>query len=238
MKKYELLLFDADETLFDFHRAMRTALSRALQQFGIVSGDEIINIYDKINKDCWRRFEKGELTREALQKERFVVFLSKIGADILPEKFNEAYLDNLSRCPFLLDGAKELCKDLSQYYRLAIITNGIPSMQRRRIAGSEIAQYFEYVLISGDTEYKKPDKEFFDYVFSFYKGLERDKALIIGDSLSADIKGGNNAGVDTCWLNRLGLPRDPEIHVDYEVSSLEEIRKLLIKPEDENAIGI
>ena len=228
MRKYELLLFDADETLLDFHKAMCEALSLSLARYGTACTDEMINTYDKINKDYWRRYEGGEISRAHMQMGRFEDFLATIGIDCPPREFDRAYLDNLSACPFLLEGAEPLCEELSEHYRMAIVTNGISSMQRKRVEASKIAKYFENVLISGDTEYKKPEKGFFDYVFSFYGDVPREKVLIIGDTLAADIKGGNNAGIDTCWLNRAGEPQNPSIHADYEVHSFADIRNLLI----------
>lgn len=228
MTNYELLLFDADETLFDFHKAMCESLSKTLAQCGVKCSDKMIETYDEINNEYWHRYENGEITRPQMQKGRFDDFLARFNINYQSEKIDKIYLEKLAGCPYLYDGAKELCEDLSHKYRMAIVTNGISSMQRKRMESSDVAKYFEYLFISGDTGYKKPEKGFFDYVFSFYSDVPHEKFIIIGDSIGSDIKGGSDAGIATCWLNRRGAPCDASVRIDYEVHSLAEIRSLFL----------
>lgn len=224
-----MLLFDADETLFDFNRSMRVALAKSLEKFDYPCGETEINKYEKINQGYWRRFENGEVTKEQVRAGRFRDFLALIGLSCDANKFDLLYLNNLAVFPYLIDGAEGLVAALSGRYRMSIITNGISFLQRKRIESSPICGYFEHVFISEELNTKKPDKEFFDKVFSVYKDMPRKKALVIGDSLSSDIKGGNNAGIDACWLNRNGIKPDNSIRIDYEVHSLPELKKLLLQ---------
>ena len=228
MKKYELLLFDADDTLFDFHKAMCEALSKTLTHRDIKCDDEMIETYDKLDLAYWHRYEAGKITLPQMRKGHVLDFLTQYDIDIPHEEFDKSYYNHLADCSYLLDGAKELCKDLSRRYRLAIVTNGISSTQRRRMENSEIADCFENVFISYDIGHKKPEKGFFDYVFSFYGDVPREKMIIIGDSIGSDIKGGSDAGIATCWFNRRGAAGDTSIRVDYEIHSLAEVRSLFL----------
>jgi 2-haloacid dehalogenase len=227
-RKYDLLLFDADDTLFDFYKAMCEALTKTLAEHGVSCTDEMIGRYDAINQRCWLRYEAGEFTREQMQRGRFTEFLSGMGLDCTPEQFDARYLEHLGDCPYLYDGALELCENLSHFYRLAIVTNGISTMQRRRMENSLIAQYFEQIFISADTGYKKPEKGFFDYVFSRYPDIPLSKILIIGDSLGSDIKGGIDAGIATCWVNTRQEPPNKTLVPDYIYDDLSGLHSILL----------
>lgn len=225
---YKLLLFDADETLFDFKKALADSLSKSLESFGLPCNEETVKTYDDINEKYWRLYEHGKITREQLRKGRCKEFFKAINACCDQKKFDDIYLENLGYCPFLFDGAEKLCNALSKRYKLAIVTNGIASMQKKRIKRSSVNVFFEHIFISEDAGYQKPDARFFDYALSFYPDLKREEILIIGDSLTADIKGGSNAGIATCWLNRDGKTADGEYKIDYEVRSYDELERLLL----------
>lgn len=225
---YKLLLFDADETLFDFKKALCVSLSKALESFGLECDNKTIETYDEINEKYWRLYEHGKITREQLRIDRCEEFFKTIGVDCDPKKFDDRYLENLGRCPYLLNGADKLCAELSKRYKMAIVTNGIAEMQKKRIKYSPIKEYFEHVFISEEAGFQKPDKRFFDYALCFYPDFKREEILIIGDSLTADIKGGNNAGIATCWLNRSGKKAYGYYKIDYEARSYEELKKLLL----------
>lgn len=227
-RKYDLLLFDADDTLFDFHKAMCESLTKALAEQGVLYTDELIERYDKINKQCWLRYEAGEITRGQMQRGRFAKFLSGMGLDCTAEQLDTRYLELLGNCPYLYDGVKELCEELSHGYRLAIVTNGISSMQRRRMENSEIARFFEHIFVSADTGYKKPEKGFFDYVFSRYPDIPRVRMLIIGDSLGSDIKGGIDVGIATCWVNTRQEKPVKALTPDYILEDISGLYSLLL----------
>lgn len=228
MADYKLLLFDADETLFDFNKAMRVSLSRCLEHYGVECSAEMLDTFDKINIKYWNMYESGKISRPKMQKSRFEEFLSQFNIDCDPEEFDALYIDNLAFCPFLYDGVEELCRELSGRYRMSIVTNGIAYMQRKRIESSSIRKYFEHIIISDDAGYPKPEKGFFDYVFRIYSDIPRRAALVIGDSLVADIKGGIDAGTATCWVNPGGTCSDGTIKPDYEIRNINELRTLLL----------
>lgn len=228
MTNFELLLFDADETLFDFNKAMRVSICRCLNHYGIRCSENMLKTYDKINIKYWYLYENGAISRPQMQKSRFVEFLSQYNLDCDPGEFDRLYIENLAYCPFLYDGVESLCEDLSKHYRMSIVTNGIAYMQRKRIKSSTIEKHFEHIIISDDAGAPKPEKGFFDYVFSIYGDVPRTNALIIGDSLAADMKGGSIAGISTCWFNPGKLKNDLNIKINYEVQSIEQLRKLLL----------
>lgn len=228
-KSFALLLFDADDTLFDFHKAMCESLAKTLAEQNIRCTEELIAQYDAINQQYWRRYEAGEVTKQQMQRGRFADFLASCGIECEPERFDARYLGHLGDCPYLYDGAKELCEDLSRVYRLAIVTNGISSMQRRRMDNSAIAGYFEEIFISEDTGFKKPEKGFFYYVFSRYPEVPLDKILIIGDSLGSDIKGGIDAGIATCWMNTRHEPPNDALKPTYICEDFSALRTLLLQ---------
>ena len=134
------------------------------------------------------------------------------------------HIDALGSSAILLPGALPLCRSLRQAgHRLYLITNAVAAVQSRRFAASAIAPYFEDVFISDTVGCGKPQKAYFDHIFQAVPGLRRDNCLVIGDSLSSDIRGANNAGLPCCWYNPGGLERPEDLRIDYEARSLEEI---------------
>lgn len=227
MQEFTLLLFDADETLLDFSLSERTALRASLRDAGVLITEEMLEVYKKVNKSYWLRLEKGELTQAQLETGRFADFLRLYGISADPVELNNAYLCHLSECTFLVPGALDLCRRLHGKYHMSVVTNGISWMQSRRIAASALSPFFEHVFISEESGYRKPQREFFDRVFSVYGDEMRRSTLMIGDSLTADIAGGNNAGIETCWIDRRGEHVPPQIRVGYHIKSLDEIYKIL-----------
>ena len=201
MKKYELVFLDADETLFDFRRAEAYALKRSFEDRGLEPAESSFAAYDAINKELWRRLEKGEIDQGRLRVERFRLLLEKLGLAEDPEAFGEAYVGRLSEAAFLLEGAEETCRYLSADYRLAIVTNGIKEVQLSRFARSPINKYIEAVVVSEEAGSSKPDTGIFEYACDLLGFHDKSKIIMIGDSLSSDIQGGINFGIDTCWVN-------------------------------------
>lgn len=204
MKTYELLLLDADETLFDFRRAEAFALERAFAERGLAASPETVACYDAINKEIWRRFERGEIDQATLKVERFALLFADLGVGLDPADFSERYLAWLGRGAFLLPGAEELCAYLAAKYRLAIVTNGIAKVQRPRFEASPIRRHFGAIVISEEVGAAKPQPAIFERACEAMGVFDKSKVLMIGDSLSSDIAGGAAFGVDTCWLNPSG----------------------------------
>lgn len=228
MPKYTILLFDADQTLLDFHRAEREAVTDCLEAFCVPVGDEIISKYSEINSAYWKMLERGEIEKNKLYSERWRAFAEFYGYDIDAEKISNLYIDRLSEKAYLLDGAEELCKKLSEHCRLYIITNGNKKVQDGRFGRLEIAGLFDDRFISGEIGYEKPSREYFDVVKSKISDFDVNKALVIGDSLTSDIAGGINAGIDTCWYNP-GCKSAPEgMNITYTVKKLSEIEDIVL----------
>lgn len=220
MKK-KAILFDLDDTLLDFHRSEDVALRKTLAENGVTPTDEMIKRYSEINISQWKLLEKGELTREQVLHRRFEIFFSELGLTCDPAKVQSGYENALSQSWFYLDGAEELLTEMSEKYRLFVVSNGTAKVQDGRISLSGIGKYFEQIFISQRVGYDKPNPKFFDKCFELISDLDRADCFIVGDSLTSDIQGGKNAGITTVWYNLCGYDRDPEIVPDYEIPSLD-----------------
>lgn len=219
--KYTTLLFDNDDTIMDFGDAERQGIKRTFEQNGLPYDEEILNHYSSINLSFWKRFERGEIEKSAIYEGRFIHFSKETGLMFDTKKIAQDYIINLSYGHKCVDGAKELLKNLYGKYSLYIVTNGEKKTQDKRISESGLLEFFDGVFVSETTGYQKPDKRYFDYVFDNIPEKRKEKILIIGDSLSSDIKGGMNVGIDTCWYN----PRraTTELKPTYEIHSLDEL---------------
>ena len=225
--KYEFLLFDADHTLFDFKMGEYCALKEALESLGLPSTDAHIERYSDINVKYWKMLERGEIDKKSLMLARFVEFAREYGFEDKAEELSNLYMSNLAHEAQLFDGALEMVAKLSKKYRLFIITNGVKSTQDGRFGISPITKYFERIFISEVIGHEKPHKEFFDAVEKDIDGYCREKAIVIGDSLSSDIKGAINTGIDCIWYNPTNKEAPKEWNINYIVSSFDEILDIL-----------
>ena len=221
------VFLDIDDTLLDFHRAEALAIRTALTRFGIEPSEANVKRYSAINRSCWERFERGELTRESVLTTRFNMLFSEMGVEFSPDEAHRIYEYELGSYHFYIDGAREMLEEIYRDYDLYITTNGISIVQNRRIADSGIAKYFKGIFISEEIGFNKPQKEYFDFIFDKIEGFDKDGAIIVGDSLSSDILGGINAGIKTCWYNPKGLPSKAEITPDYVLADITELPNLL-----------
>ncbi len=226
---YTTLLMDADETLLDFCRSERKALGEALAQAGIEITDDIYETYHRINRLLWQKLETGELLRSRLKVKRFEQLFAYIGCtDRSPELMNEDYMKRLSRYGFLLDGAKETVEKLSKQYTIYIITNGSTCVQHTRFENSGLLPFIKDVFVSEEVGADKPSRDYFEHVLSHVEESDRERILVIGDSLTSDIRGGVLAGLDTCWYNPRGLAYPKEHAPTFEIRSFEALRKWLL----------
>lgn len=227
MKSYKTLLFDVDDTLLDFAAAEKMALQMLLGGQKIEVTPEIEALYKKVNSGLWAAFEEGKLSRDEVVNSRFSHFFREIGREVNGAELEVSYRRYLDEGHDVLDGALELITDLQGRFDLYIVTNGVSRTQYRRLQDSGLLPLFKGIFVSEDTGYQKPMKEFFDFVFSRIPEISLEKTLIIGDSLSSDIKGGNQAGIDTCWFNPLMKPNRTGIAPTYEIHSLAELYRIL-----------
>lgn len=224
---YSWLLFDADGTLFDYEIAEAKALQGAFAAFHLPFSSEQAALYQKINHQIWLDFENGQITSEALRVERFQRLFDSLNLPVDPSLFSDRYLLNLSNASDLMQDAEKIIEVLRGKYQLAIITNGLKDVQRPRLANSAIANDFEAMFISEEMGIAKPDPRFFDQVFAQIGSPRKESVLVIGDSLSSDIQGGNRYGLDTCWFNPAQKPSNPQIPATYEIHRLENLLELL-----------
>jgi 2-haloacid dehalogenase len=223
--KYTWLLFDADDTLFDFPRAEANALKWTLEQAGLPFQPEFFGLYARFNQQVWKEFERGEVTSLELRVKRFRLFFDETHLNADPQAVSPLYLRNLALGADLLDGALEVISALKGHYHMALVTNGLKDVQRPRLGNSALANYFERVFISEELGAVKPTREYFEIVFENIGQPPKNKVLIIGDSLTSDMRGGVEYGIHTCWYNPAGKTTD--LPVTYQISHLQELIKLL-----------
>jgi 2-haloacid dehalogenase len=228
LKKYDLILFDADGTLFDYDRAEGIALQRAFEHHQFQYEDTIRNRYREINSSMWKEFENGKIDKVSLQTGRFQRLLEECNLEADACDFNSIYLDLLSEGGYLLDGALEVCRELSQNCTLAIATNGIARTQKNRLKNSAIFPYIKHIIVSEDAGYQKPHQGFFQYAFHICGHHDKETAIIVGDSLSADIRGGVDFGIDTCWYNPGKITDRNDLRADHEIHDLRELMKFIL----------
>ena len=223
----EFLFLDLDDTILDFHKAERIAIHKTLGELGLEPTEEVLGRYHLINKAHWEMLERGELTRAEVQWKRFDALFREFGVEADPQMAARRYMENLSVGHYFLPGAEETVKELHKKYRLFLASNGNASVQKGRMTSANLYRFFEQVFVSEEIGYNKPARAYFEAAFARIPGFDRSKALMVGDSLTSDIKGGNNAGIRTCWVNPGHGPGNPEIPADYEIENLSQLPALL-----------
>ena len=221
------VLFDLDDTLFDFHKAEKIALTKTLVHFGIDPTEETLALYSTINAAHWKRLELGEISREEVKVGRYRELFKTIGVECDPVKATAYYESMLAIGHYFMPGAPELLEELYGKYKLYIVSNGTAKVQEGRVGSSGIAKYMDGIFISQILGANKPDKQFFDICFAEIPDFSLSETVIIGDSLSSDIKGGINAGITTVWFNPKGIENDSDIKPDYTIKELSEVPGLL-----------
>lgn len=223
----EFLFLDLDDTILDFHKAERIAISKTFRDFGIEPTEEVLTRYSQINRHCWHQLELQLWTREQVLVRRFEMLFAEHNIVCDGTQVARAYEKNLAIGHYFLPGAEEAVDALSKKYRLFLASNGTASVQQGRMTSANLYRFFEKVFVSQELGANKPAKEFFERATAQIPGYDPQKALMVGDSLTSDILGGINAGMKTCWVNPKHLPTDPEIPADYEIEALSQLEELL-----------
>lgn len=223
------IFLDLDDTILDFRGSEAHALSRALRQKGIEPTAAILERYHIINMRQWELLEEGKLTREQVLVSRFQILFGEMGAEHSGKEVCDLYESYLAEEHGFIPGAVELLEGLSARYNLYVASNGAAAVQRRRMADGGIERYFKGIFISEEVGADKPSTAFFERCFAVIPDFCRETALIVGDSLTSDIRGGINAGIRTCWFNPNGKAQRSDIVPDCEASALEQIPVLLEK---------
>lgn len=226
MQKYQYLLFDVDQTLLDFKACERSALQESFAYFNLNQRHDIYDYYQQYNKQLWQDFENGKIQRETIFEIRFNNVFKHFKIDLDGKVFEAYYRSRLSANHQLMPYALEVLQHLSEKYDIYLVSNGLIQTQRQRIKESQIQQYVKGIFISEEIGFKKPSKEYFDYVFCHIPCFQKDKALMIGDSLNADMLGGRQVGLDVCFMNEANIKQNI-VKVDYEINDLRQLIAIL-----------
>ena len=237
---YKLVLIDLDDTLFDYPKAENSAFRSTFEEMGFFKENrffknqnseefytEIKKEYEKINSQLWKDLEKGVVDKEELKIIRFEKIIKKFNLEYDSQKMSEIYLKKLGEGIFPFKSTEKLCKYLHSKYKVGIVTNGIKEVQYPRIKNSIIAKYIDKIIVSDEIGANKPDKRIFEYAMNCFGIKDKNEVIMVGDSLGADIEGGKNAGIDTCWVNLRNNVNDTGIISKYEVTKLEELFEIL-----------
>lgn len=227
--KKPILLMDLDNTLLDFDKQEAAAMEKMLAERGEALGDERLAIFRRINARHWEMLEDGTLTRPEVLVGRFRVFFAELGLDYDAASAEDSYGAHLCEGHYFVPGAIELLEQLHQVCDLYIISNGNARVQDARLKSSGIGRYFKNIFISENMGCDKPSREYFDLCIAHIPDFDPARALVIGDSLTSDIRGGLNMGLKTCWFNPKGKPPRADIMPDYTVSALSEIPALVAR---------
>ena len=224
----QVVLWDIDGTLLDFHSAEAAAIRALFQKFGLgPCTDAMLADYSAINAGYWQKLETGELTKPQVLTGRFETFFSKYGLDTgCVESFNAAYQlalgDTICFCPNALETLEALKGKALQ----CAVTNGTVVAQKKKLALSGLDKLFDHIFISDEIGIDKPNTAFFDAVWQKIGVFDPNEVLIVGDSLTSDIRGGNNAGMKTCWYNPKGIPLPENLRIDYDIRDLKQVLEI------------
>jgi YjjG family noncanonical pyrimidine nucleotidase len=227
MNRYDWLLFDADDTLFDFGRAESAALRQVFQVMGVPFNPNYLVDYRRINQTLWQGVENGAIKPGFVKTRRFEMLLQTLGLDHSPSAFSAAYLECLAECSELIEDAAEVVQALQKKYRMAILTNGLQVVQRGRLARSVIRPHIGEIIISEEIGFAKPAKEFFEIAMARLGNPSPRSVLMIGDGWNSDIVGAVQYGLDACWYNPGRKPRPTGCDLTREITSLRDLTEWL-----------
>ena len=226
--RYDLLLCDADNTIFDFEKAEENAFYDACDVAGLAATPELLHTYSVINQSLWELLERGGITQSVLRVRRFELFLEEIGSDADPAVMATAFTDSLGRQGVPLPGAFEAVERWSKLVPVIIVTNGISKVQHGRMDESPIAPFIKGLVISEEVGVAKPHPKMLKIGMEMAHVTDKRRVLMLGDSLSSDIAAAANAGVDACWFNPKGMENKKGLPVAYEIRSFDEVDSILL----------
>ena len=223
------VLMDLDDTILDFHRAEAVAIAKTFRQLGAEPTEALIRRYSEINQKQWERLELGEISRRQVLTGRFELLFDELGMSLDGNEAQELYEGLLAIGHWFMPGAEELLEELYGKYKLYIVSNGTAAVQDGRLKSSGIGRYFEDIFISELIGCNKPAKEFFELCTAQIPGFDKERAIIIGDSLSSDILGAVNCGVDSCFFTPGGKMPSGDIRPTYVATDFSQILNILTK---------
>lgn len=227
--KYDFLLFDVDDTLLDFVGCEYPAFKQALSNNGIEVSEEDFEVYKLINHELWQHFESGVYSKKEILTLRFDLLFVQIGVFGDAAQVSHDYLVAMGEHIEYEPGAKELLDSIKGEATMVIITNGAELAQRGKIKHTGLDAYFDYIFVSDEAGFHKPQQQFFDMVSAKVDGFDKNKALIIGDGLQSDILGGMNYGIDTVWYNKWKKSMPEEIKPTHIIEDMTKLQEILMK---------
>lgn len=223
MANFQTILFDVDETLLNFKEGQDNALKQLFAAQGVTLTPTLYKLYSAKNHQLWSAYERQEIGRKQVLAERFTYIFNEVGLVKDGAEMDRIFRDYLKEEAILLPGALDVVGQLAKTHELYIVTNGVSETQHRRLEKAGLQPFFKEVFVSEETGYQKPMQEYFDYVFARIPEIDLTKTIIIGDSLLADIKGGNQAGITSCWYNPSGSVNETGVKPCLEIQSLAEL---------------
>ncbi len=225
MKK--ILLIDLDNTLIDFNECARHSIMNAFEKLGFDYSPVVFDTFIEENVKIWKRLERGEITKPQLRANRWNIILARLGIEFDGTILEEMFENGVAQGAYAVTGAYDLLDYLKDKYEMYIVSNGFRYVQESRLKIGDFNKYFNNIFVSEDIGIPKPAKEFFDYCFKSLDNPDKNDVILIGDSLSADIKGGNDYGIDTIWFNKNGEDKLSPVKPTYIVNELNEIKNIL-----------
>lgn len=228
---FTTILWDVDNTLLDFNYSCKGALCQGFQAMGQNLTEEMIARYFEINDKYWKMFERGEITKDEVLYKRFEEFFGEYGLLDLPgvsvDAFRIEFQKSLGNIYSYLDDSLSICKALQTKFKQYIVTNGVSSTQRSKLGLSGFTEVMTGLFISEEIGAPKPTKEYFDYCLEHIEEKDKGRILLVGDSLTSDIKGANMAGIKACWYNPKEQALPEGYQIDYEIVDLHQIFEVL-----------
>ena len=227
MKKIKAILYDVDGTLLDFETQEEVALSYCFKKYNLGElSEEKLELYKRINLSYWEMFEKNLITKEKLVVKRFEDYLEALGVKLNAEEVNDTYFSKLGDTIVFKDNSYELVKSLKGKIKQYVVTNGAIRVQKTKLAKSGFDKLMDDVFISDEVGYQKPRKEFFDAIKNRLGDVANDEILIVGDSLTSDMKLADNCNLISCFYNPKKKDYKVDFKIDYEISDLNEVKKI------------
>ncbi len=220
------IFLDLDDTLLDFKAAEKQAVRQALKQCGVTVTQEILQRYSQINDSQWKRLERGEITVDEVKVHRYELLFAELGVQGDARQVTKDYEGFLAAQHSVLPGAREMMEALFGRYRLYLVSNGTARVQYQRLEDSGFRRYFDGIFLSQEIGFNKPDPAFFEACFAQIDGFEKAQSVLLGDSLTSDILGGNQAGICTVWYNPHGKTAD-KIQPQYQIAALTDFVNLV-----------
>ncbi len=227
MKDYDWLLFDLDNTILDFTASSYISFNKSMDELGYSANKSHFQKFKQINMEVWEEMESGKIDHQELKVKRWFRLFDELKLSLDPSIANEVYFFHIKENPVFVQYAAEISEVCKDKFNLMIITNGLAEVQWPRLRKTGLVDYFEHIVISDELGYAKPHSAYFEHCHSLMDYHAKEKILVIGDTLSSDIKGGKEFGFDTCWYNHSNVLNE-STKTDFEIKQMKELRDILL----------